>query len=104
MTRAEQLVRVQVVADGAQALKEERVDGLVLIAQHKRVVGVGGHAAKAEEDQRFQRADVLVGLPEGLQVVVIPKRWLPAFDDLLRIGGQRADAVGVKADVGDGGE
>jgi hypothetical protein len=54
-----------------EAFAEEAVDRLVAVAQHARVVGVGGHAAQAEQDEGFERAHVLVVLPELLHVVVV---------------------------------
>ena len=52
------------------ALAKKRLDFFVLIAEHERVVRVGGHAADAEENEGFEASDVLLRRPELLHVVV----------------------------------
>ena len=53
-----------------ERLNEERVDRLVVLAEHARMVGVGGNAANAEQHERLERADILVGAPHLGHVVV----------------------------------
>ena len=53
-----------------QGLDEERVDCLVMLAEHARMVGVRSGATDAEQHERLERADVLVGAPHLCHVVV----------------------------------
>ena len=47
------------------------MDGLVLVAQHRCVIGIGGNTADAEQDQGFEGTDILVSIPELLHIIVI---------------------------------
>ena len=109
----QQLVHAPVLADGEQGPGKEGVDLLAAIAQHVRVPGIGGHTPNAEQDQGFEGADVLVGVPELFHVVVVistaglSAAYAVGHQSLLfRVDliDQRGDGLRVKADVGDGGE
>ena len=88
-------------ANGLQCFAEEAVQLRVDAAQHPRMVIVRCHAAQAEQDERFQTADVLVRLvPEVCHVVVEPDAGAGRMDAL----GQLVHGLRVEVHVGDGGE
>ena len=66
----QELFHAPVLADGKERLGKETADFFVLIAEHERVVRVGGHAADAEENEGLEASDVLLRRPELLHVVV----------------------------------
>ena len=93
-----------VVADGSEGFVEKLLHASVGIAENMRVISIRRHALDAEEDQRFQRANVLVAVPYLLHVVI---RNLCAAE--LRFLGLDAiydhlNGVVVEADICDGGE
>ena len=77
------------------------------------MVGIGGHAADAEEDQALQAADVLLGVPEICHiVVVVVAAGVPADGAVRHQPGlfgmdpvqKRLDGVVFEVDIGDAGE
>ena len=58
------------VPQGAQGVAEEVHDSVVRKTQHPGVVGIGSHAAQAEQEQALQGPDILVSLPDAPHVVV----------------------------------
>lgn len=50
----QKLFHAPVFADGKERLGKKAADFFVLIAEHERVVRVGGHAADAEENEGFE--------------------------------------------------
>ena len=77
------------------------------------MVGIGGHAADAKEDQRLEAANVLVGVPELMKIVVAgAPAGLAAAGAALRQGipftvhpiHQFIERRLVKVDIGDGGK
>ena len=93
-----------VVADGSEGFVEKLLHASVGIAENMRVISIRRHALDAEEDQRFQRANVLVAVPDLLHVVI---RNLCAAE-LCFLGldaiYDHLNGVVVEADICDGGE
>lgn len=91
----------QSFADGKERLGKETADFFVLIAEHKRVVRVGGHAADAEENEGLEASDVLLRRPELLHVVVavVPAGILTAAAIRDKAGGFRVNLVREARDV-----
>ena len=55
----------------AQTLIEARGKALVRVAEHERMMRIGGHTAQPEEDERLHGANVLIGVgPELGQIVL----------------------------------
>ena len=65
------------------------------------MAGVGGSAAQAEEDEGLEGADILLGVPD-LKHVVVDVNGAGAGS--VHAVDQGLNGVGVKVDVGDGGE
>lgn len=61
----QQLLHAPVLADGEQRFRQKAFDGLVPVAEHHGVIGIGCHAAAAEQQQRLQAADVLLAAPQS---------------------------------------
>ena len=66
----QQLLHAPVLADGEQRFRQKAFDGLVPVAEHHGVIGIGCHAAAAEQQQGLQAADVLLCAPELRQIIV----------------------------------
>ena len=66
----QQLLHAPVLADGEQRFRQKAFDGLVPVAEHHGMIGIGCHAAAAEQQQGLQAADVLLCAPELRQIVV----------------------------------
>ena len=66
----EKLLHAPVLAHREERLGDKAVEGIVHIPQRHGVVGIGGHAADAKEDQRLEAANVLVGVPELTKIIV----------------------------------
>ena len=109
----QELFHAPVLADGKERLGKETADFFVLIAEHKRVVRVGGHAADAEENEGLEASDVLLRRPELLHVVVavVPAGILTAAAIRDKAGGfcvniirEALDVLGAEIDVRERGE
>ena len=66
-----QLIHAPVLAHGEKRFGEEPIYLVVHVAQHHGVVGVGSHTADAEENEGLEAADILLGVPELIHVIVI---------------------------------
>ena len=109
----QQTCHIIILAHCAQRLIEEGVDFRIRIAQHGSVIGIGRHAAHAEEDQGFEGTDILIRVPEQIHiVVVVPAAGMIAgrtFGNqalLLRLdsANQFGDSFIVEIHVGNGSE
>ena len=109
----QELLHVEILADGEQRTGKEAVQFFVLIAEDHCVVRVGGHAADTEKNERFEAADILVRGPELAHVIVgIASAGTAAGgaagDKAVVLGVDTGDKIadrgGVEVDVGDGGE
>lgn len=101
------------LANCEQCTVEKTIDFLVNVAQHHGVICVGGNAADAEENERFQAADVLLCLPEICHIVLVisaaGRTATAAFRNkaclfLPHPLDAAANGILVKADVGHGGK
>ena len=104
----EQIVGGQVVAERLEGVHDKDVDLVVgRLAEHARMVCVGGDAAQPEQQQRLERADVLRRVPHLPQVELADRLPRP-LGGVGRLGahlpGEGADVVPVEVDVGQGGE
>ncbi|MPM83523.1 hypothetical protein SDC9_130587 [bioreactor metagenome] len=77
------------------------------------MIGVGGHAAQTKQNQRFQRADILVVVPEGAHIIVVVfatgRRTVCASVGIQRLFGvnfcdERGECFIVEINICDGGE
>ena len=75
------------------------------------MVGVGCHTSDAEENEGLQGADVLIGLPESVHIIVFgdagsagDEGGIEEAFGLIDPVDEVFDVVVVEADVGDGGE
>ena len=109
----QELLHVEILADGEQRTGKEAVQFFVLIAEDHCVVRVGGHAADTEKNERFEAADILVRGPELAHVIVgIASAGTAAGgaagDKAVVLGVDTGDKIadrgGVEVDIGDGGE
>ena len=109
----QELLHVEILADGEQRTGKEAVQFFVLIAEDHCVVRVGGHAADTEKNERFEAADILVRGPKLAHVIVgIASAGTAAGgaagDKAVVLGVDTGDKIadrgGVEVDVGDGGE
>ena len=67
-----QLVHAPVIhADRKERLKKEAIDRVIGISQNGRVVSIRRNAADSEQNQRFQRTDILVCLPEIIHIIIV---------------------------------
>ena len=65
----QEFIHAPVFAEGSQSLQEEGVDLFAAAAQHEGMIGIGCHAAQAEEDE-ISGADIFVGFPNLTDVIV----------------------------------
>lgn len=109
----QQLLHAPVLADGEQRFRKEALDGLVPVAEHHGVIGIGCHAAAAEQQQGLQAADVLLCAPELRQIIVARAAAGRGADGTVRhkallLGpdapGQGVQAVRIEIDVRQRGE
>ena len=109
----QQLLHVPILAHGKERLGKEPVYRLIGIAQHQGVVRIRGHAAHAEENERFETADILLRIPELRHVIIAGSsargsagraaRHEPRFFRV-HAADHRADGLIVKAHVRNGRE
>ncbi len=91
-----------VVAEGLQALLEPGGDGGIGLAEDAGVVGVGRHAAQAEEEGGAQGDDVFIAVEEIFGAVGVRAAGGDGrAQDAVAHGGQ---VLGIEIDVGDGHE
>ena len=65
------LLHVQVFADGEHSFIEECIDFLVRISQNHSVIRICRHSPETEQNEGFQRADILVGIPQQFHIVIL---------------------------------
>ena len=64
------LLHVQIFADGEHSFIEEGIDFLIRISQNHSVIRICRHSSETEQNQGFQRADILVCIPQQFHIVI----------------------------------
>ena len=105
----QQLVRAGlVVGERSQTLVKESRHRLVAVAEHGRVVGIGGYAAQAEQHERLKRAHILRRVPQEGQIVVGSGLHAERGGDAVALGVrsscERTQRCIIEIDVGERGE
>ena len=93
-----------VIADSGQCFIEKALHIRIAVAEDMRMVNVRCHTFDAEEDQRLQRTDVLIPLPEGSQSVIGHIGTAEGCFFNFNAVFEGIDGGIVKADIGDGGK
>ena len=76
----QKLIHTPVLADRKQSFGNKLIHALIGIAQNTGMISVGGHTTDAKQNQRFQAADILVGIPYLRHIIiVIPAAGRSAF-------------------------
>ena len=68
--KGEELLHVQIFADGKHSFIEESVDFFVGISQYHSVVRICRHSSESEQNQRFQGTDIFICIPEKLHIII----------------------------------
>ena len=89
------------------------MNGLILIAQHSGMVGIGSHATDAEQNKGFQTADILISIPQIVHIVLVVSAALGGAGVALRYQlalfhidplQQTIESFVVKIYIGEGGK
>ena len=64
------LICRHVLSDGKETLTKEAVYIRITVSQHAGMMRISRHASEAEQDQGFQRTDILVRVPHLIHIVI----------------------------------